>query len=229
MIRILSLLVLTLSARATPWEEIFQPAQGWQAAGEITATDKNLATIGHPENKVFTNTSNPKKAAYLQTVEKFGDCTVEAKFMIPRESNSGIYLMGRYEIQILDSYHKTKVTVGDMGAVYHRWDDKRTPKGFEGHPPLVNAAKPAGEWQSIIIKFRAPRLNADGTLLESPLFISVHLNGKLVQQNISLHGPTRSAQRQGWAAKDHVFIQGDHGPVAFRKFKVTAENFPKPE
>jgi len=112
-----------------------------------------------------------------------------------------------------------------MGAVYHRWDDKRTPKGFEGHPPKVNAAKPAGKWQTLVIKFRAPRLSKDGTVLEKPRFLSVHLNGKLVQENVTVHGHTRSAQRQGFAAKDHIFIQGDHGPIAFRKFEVTPEDF----
>ncbi|YCM43812.1 DUF1080 domain-containing protein [Verrucomicrobiaceae bacterium 227] len=230
MLRILTALALTITAtHATPWDKIFKPGQGWQSAGDIVAADKGLATIGSPEAKIFTNASRPKKAAYLQTVDQFGDCTVEAEFMIPKGSNSGIYLMGRYEIQILDSHGKEQATDGDMGAIYHRWDDKRTPKGYEGHPPLVNAAKPAGEWQSLTIKFRAPRLDADGKLLEKPRFLSVHLNGKLVQETVTLNGHTRSAQRQGWVAKDHLFIQGDHGPIAFRKFKVTPENFEKPE
>ncbi|MDB4509800.1 DUF1080 domain-containing protein, partial [Akkermansiaceae bacterium] len=120
---------------------------------------------------------------------------------------------------------KAKVGDGDMGAVYHRWDDKRTPKGYEGHPPIVNASKPAGEWQKIVIKFRAPRLDKEGKILEHARFISVHLNDQLVQENVEVKGPTRAAQRSGWATKDHIFIQGDHGPIAFRKFKVTPENF----
>jgi len=58
---------------------------------------------------------------------------------------------------------------------------------------------------------------------------TVVLNGETVQTNITLNGPTNSAQRQGWAAKDRIFIRGDHGPIAFRKFKVTPEDFPEPE
>ncbi|MFT6862093.1 MAG: hypothetical protein ACJAVK_000647 [Akkermansiaceae bacterium] len=219
-------LLFTLSqfAFATPWEKTFKPTPGWQTSAVAEVRDKSIEiqTSGKP---FFTNAATPKKGGYLPTIAQFGDCTVEAQFLIPKGSNSGIYLQGRYEIQILDSHGREKPTDGDMGAVYHRWDDKRTPKGFEGHPPKVNAAKPAGEWQILVIKFRAPRLSNDGTVLEKPRFLSVHLNGKLVQENVTVHGHTRSAQRQGFADKDHIFIQGDHGPIAFRKFEVTPENF----
>ncbi len=225
MFRLLPLLALTLTAHASPWQKIFSPLDNWQTAQAVEAKEKALVIKEGNQPTLFTNAGNPRKSGYLQTVDQFGDCTVEAEFIIPKGSNSGIYLQGRYEIQILDSHGKEKPTDGDMGAVYHRWDNKRDPKGFEGHPPLVNAANPAGQWQKLVIKFRAPRLDAGGKLLEKPRFLSVHLNGKLIQKEITLNGHTRSAQRQGWAAKDHIFIQGDHGPIAFRKFKVTAEEF----
>jgi hypothetical protein len=225
----LLLLALTLASQAAPWQEIFKPLPGWQESTVADAEGDQIKIQPGAKPIFYTNAANPIKAGYLHTVDQFGDCTVEAEFMIPKGSNSGIYLQGRYEVQILDSHGKAKVTDGDMGAIYHRWDDKRTPHSYEGHAPLVNAAKPAGEWQSVIIKFRAPRLDADGKLLEKPLFLSVHLNGKLVQKNITVHGPTRSAQRRDFTAKDHIFIQGDHGPIAFREFKVNPENFPKPE
>ncbi len=194
-------------------------------AGEISSSGKDLIIIAAPKTPYFTNATSPKNAGYLQTLKKFGDCTVETEFLIPSGSNSGIYLQGRYEIQILDSHGKEKVGYGDMGGFYCRWDDKRDPKSFDGVAPLVNAANPAGEWQKMIIKFRAPRLDKDGKVLEHARFISVHLNDKLVQKNVEAKGPTRSAQRSGWAAKDHIFIQGDHGPIAIRKFEVTQETF----
>ncbi|MGJ8697639.1 MAG: 3-keto-disaccharide hydrolase [Verrucomicrobiaceae bacterium] len=225
MLRLLLILALTLNAHALNWEKIFKPQAGWQTSTTADPDGKALKIITGEKPFFITNALNPKKAGYLQTAEQFGDCTVEAEFLIPQGSNSGIYLQGRYEIQILDSHGKDKPTDGDMGAVYHRWDDKRTPKGFEGHAPKVNAAQPAGQWQKLLIKFRAPRFNKDGTLLEKPRFLSVHLNGQLVQQNVTLHGPTRSAQRSGFTATDHHFIQGDHGPIAFRKFLVTPGDF----
>ena len=221
----LLLFALSQLTSALEWEKIFTPTKGWQASSVVEARDKSIEIQTSGKTLFFTNAGTPKKGGYLPTVEKFGDCTIEAEFLIPKGSNSGIYLQGRYEIQILDSHGKAKPTDGDMGAVYHRWDNKRTPKGYEGHPPKVNAANPAGEWQTLVIKFRAPRLDAEGKLLEKPRFLSVHLNGKLVQENVILNGPTRSAQRKGFAAKDHIFIQGDHGPIAFRKFEVTEKDF----
>jgi len=224
---LLTLALVTLAA-GSEWSEIFEPQKGWTTSAVAEARGNTLAPGPAKPPTYFTNAPSPQKAGYLRTREKFGDCTVEAEFMIPEGSNSGIYLMGRYEIQILDSHGKDKVTSGDMGGVYKRWDPKREPKGFGGVAPLVNAAKPAGEWQSLVIKFRAPRLDADGKLLEKPSFLSVHLNGKAIQEKVVLHGHTRAAQRTGWVAKDHVFIQGDHGPITFRKFKVTPESFPTP-
>ena len=223
---LLSLFVSIIPCSGVEWDQIFTPQKGWSKVSKVEANDKNLIVKADGEATFFTNAALPKKAGYLSTVGQFGDCTVEAEFMIPKGSNSGIYLMGRYEIQILDSHGKDKVGYGDMGGVYRRWDNRRKPPGFEGVAPKTNAANPAGEWQQMVIKFRAPRLKEDGTLLEKPRFVSVHLNGKLVQENVTLNGHTRSAQRTGWAAKDHIFIQGDHGPIAFRKFKVIPENFP---
>ena len=222
---LLLLLTLTSIASANEWLKIFNPQRGWGSVENVSTAGSELLIIASTDPPVFTNATSPKNAGYLQTLQKFGDCTIETEFLIPTGSNSGIYLQGRYEIQILDSHGKEKVGYGDMGGLYRRWDNKRDPKGFDGVAPLVNAANPAGEWQKMIIKFRAPRLGKDGKVLEHARFISVHLNGKLVQKNVEAKGPTRSAQRTDWAAKDHIFIQGDHGPIAFRKFEVTPETF----
>lgn len=221
------LLVLTSFSSALEWEETFKLQNGWTTSTAVNVNGKNIKIKNTGKAYFFTNATSPKKAGYLQTIKKFGDCTIEAEFLVPKDSNSGIYLMGRYEIQILDSHGKQPVGYGDMGGLYRRWDNNRDPKGFDGTAPLVNAANPAGEWQKMIIKFRAPRLAKDGQLLDYPRFISVHLNDQLVQKNIIAKGPTRAAQRAGWASKDHIFIQGDHGPIAFRKFKVTPEDFSK--
>ena len=228
MLRLLIFCAATLTSQANPWKTIFKQRDHWQAAQGVTAADKNL-TIAHGHApKVFTNATNPRKSGYLQTNQQYGDCTVETEFMVPKGSNSGIYLQGRYEIQILDSHGKAKAGQGDMGGIYQRWDNNRNPKGFEGHAPKTNAAKPAGEWQKFVIKFRAPRFDDSGKLTEKPMFLSVVVNGQEVHRNVTLNGPTRAAQRKGFAAKDFIFIQGDHGPIAFRTFKVSAEEFPKP-
>jgi len=228
MLRHLLILATIISAQANPWAEIFKAHPQWRAAQGVTPREKSLIIQHGHAPKIFTNASNPKKSGYLETHEKFGDCTVEAEFMIPKGSNSGIYLQGRYEVQILDSFGKEKAGDGDMGGIYHRWDDQRTPKGFEGHPPKTNAAKASGKWQKFIIKFRAPRFDSQGKLTEKPVFLSVVLNGKEIHRKVTVHGPTRSARKKGFAAKDAIFIQGDHGPIAFRSFKVTPGSFQKP-
>ena len=123
---------LDQAASGVEWDQIFTPQKGWSKASKVEANDKNLIVKADGEATFFTNAALPKKAGYLSTVGQFGDCTVEAEFMIPKGSNSGIYLMGRYEIQILDSHGKDKVGYGDMGGVYRRWDNRRKPPGFEG-------------------------------------------------------------------------------------------------
>lgn len=226
---LLLLLALVTTSAATPWAEVFKPRPNWQPAEKVEADGKVIQFTANPQGPFYTNAENPKKSGYLSSVAQFGDCTVEAEFMIPTGSNSGIYLMGRYEIQILDSHGKDKPGPGDMGGVYQRWEKGRSPQGFEGTAPSENAANPAGEWQTMIIKFRAPRFTEDGKLLEKPVFLSVELNGKTVQKNVTLNGPTRAARKKGFVAKDHLLIQGDHGPIAFRKFKITPEDFGKTE
>lgn len=155
----------------------------------------------------------------LVSAAEFGDCELHIEFMIPEGSNSGVYLQGRYEVQILDSFGKTVVGAGDCGGVYERWDEARSPNGFEGVPPKVNAARKPGQWQTYDIVFRAPRFDATGEKIRDAAFESVHHNGVLIHKDVSLTGPTRG----GWgveAAEGPVRLQGDHGPVAYRGLRI---------
>ena len=91
-----------------------------------------------------------------------------------------MYLHGLYEVQILDSYGVAKPGVHDCGAIYERWIDK----GSGGSPPSRNASRPAGEWQSFHIWFRAPRFDASGRKVENAQFLRVVHNGIEVQRNV---------------------------------------------
>jgi hypothetical protein len=99
--------------------------------------------------------------------------------MVPKNSNSGVYLMGRYEVQVLDSFGKpdNKLRTGDVGSVYN------TSK------PSSNASKAPGEWQSFDIVFQAPRFE-NGKKSQNAKFISVKFNGKEVNSNIEVKGGT---------------------------------------
>ena len=124
-------------------------------------------------------------AGDIQTRDGFGDVQLHVEFATPvkvegsgqERGNSGLYLMGKYEIQILDSYQNTTYADGQAAALYGR------------QPPLVNASRPPGEWQTYDIIFRRPRFDAKGKLI-SPARVTVIHNGVLVQDNVTLTGPT---------------------------------------
>jgi hypothetical protein len=156
--------------------------------------------------------------ANLCTDRAFGDVELYLEFMLAKGSNSGVYLQGLYEIQIFDSWGSIEaVKTSDAGAIYHRWIDER---GVGGSPPLVNAARRPGEWQSFQAWFRAPRFDAAGKKIEPARFQRVLFNGQLVQKDIDLDGPTRAHLAIPEAAANPLMLQGDHGPVAFRNIHV---------
>jgi len=121
----------------------------------------------------------------LATKQKFGSAQLHIEWLSPVDpekdgqmySNSGVFFMGLYEIQILNSYENKTYPNGQAGAVYKQ------------HIPLVNANRPAGEWQSYDIVFNAPQFNTEGKLLKKATF-TVFLNGILVQNNVEVKGPT---------------------------------------
>ena len=157
------------------------------------------------------------KTANLVTSDKFGDVELYVEFLVPEGSNSGVYLHGLYEIQVLDSWGKSTVGTGDCGAIYHRWINEK-PVG--GSPPKVNASRRPGEWQSFQAWFRAPRFDASGKKTENARFLRVLHNGLLVQENVDVDGPTRAHMNIPEAPLNPLMLQGDHGPVAYRNIHV---------
>jgi hypothetical protein len=145
----------------------------------------------------------------IHTEKKFGDVTISLEFMVPKGANSGVYPMGEYEVQILDSYGKKEVGPGDLGGIYNV------------KAPKVNAAKKPGEWQSLVIEFRAPRF-AGGKKTASAKFLKVVLNGEVIQENVEVKGPTGGGVTGKEHAEGPLMFQGNHGPVAFRNIKIVA-------
>ena len=138
-----------------------------------------------------------------------GDARIELELMVPKGSNSGIYLHGEYEVQVLDSYGRKKLGMGDMGAIYG------------AKPPSTNACKKPGEWQKYIILFRAPQFK-DGKKVANARIDKVILNGQLLQQDVELPKPTPGGITGKEKAKGPLMFQGDHGPVAYRNIKITS-------
>ncbi|TAE89560.1 MAG: DUF1080 domain-containing protein, partial [Runella slithyformis] len=150
-----------------------------------------------------------------------GDIEMELEFMMPKGSNSGIYLQSRYELQLLDSWGKKNPKAGDCAGIYERWDESKPDgqKGYQGHPPRMNASKAPGLWQTLRIEFQAPRFDASGKKIANAKFIKVIHNGMLVHDNVELLGVTRGAVSEQEVAFAPLRIQGDHGAVAFRNIR----------
>jgi len=147
----------------------------------------------------------------LFSKEEFADVQLHVEFASPSvvkgdgqgRGNSGVYLMGRYEIQVLDNYNNKTYPNGQCGAFY-------------GHSaPLVNVCRPPGEWQAYDIIFHAPKALPDGKV--QPGSITVLQNGVLIQDHTPVGAePTTAAPLNGLAAKGPLYLQ-DHGnPVRFR-------------
>ena len=183
---------------------------GWDAA----APERLNAKSG--PGAIIINGSKGRTADLI-TAEKFGDVEVYLEFLIPRKSNSGVYVHGLYEVQILDSHGAVNPGVHDCGAIYERWIDN---KGVGGSPPRKNASRPAGEWQSFHILFQAPRFDAQGKKTADGRFVRLIHNGTLIQEDAVVEGPTRASLDGPEVPQGPLMIQGDHGPVALRNVYI---------
>ena len=162
-------------------------------------------------------TVNPGTGGIV-TKENFGDMQLHLEWRSPSEikgdgqgrGNSGVIIMGKYEVQILDSYENETYTNGQAASIYKQ------------SPPLVNATKAPGEWNTYDIIFTAPRFNEDGMLL-SPAKLTVLHNGVVVQNNYELRGPTEYIGIPNYTKHEEklpIHFQ-DHGnPVSFRNIWV---------
>ena len=159
-----------------------------------------------------------KGTGSIQTKESFGDLQLHIEWRSPKKvtgdgqgrGNSGIFLMGLYEVQVLDSYENETYYNGQAGSIYKQ------------HIPLVNICKPPGKWQAYDIIFSAPVFNQDKSL-KTPGFVTVIHNGVLIQNRVELKGPTRFVgipEYQYHENKLPIMLQ-DHGnPVRYRNIWV---------
>jgi len=177
---------------------------------------------------ILVNPPKPKNGPHLISGFEHGDMELELEFMVPKGSNSGVYLQGRYEIQIFDSWGKPNPNSGDAGGIYQRWDDENQ-RGFEGKAPRMNVSKAPGLWQHIKVVFEAPRFNEAGVKVKNAKFVQVFQNGVLIHENVEVTGPTRSGMYEDEKPLGPIMIQGDHGPVAIRNITYKPYGNPVPE
>jgi hypothetical protein len=213
--------IITPGTFSTP-EQPGKPPSDGIALFDGSNLDKWVSEDGSPakwkvENgyaEVVAHTHN------IHTKDSFGDCQLHVEFMEPtpahgesqERGNSGVFLMNTYEIQVLDSYQNKTYADGQAASVYGQY------------PPLVNAARPPGQWQSYDIVFHGPRFDPSGKL-QKPARVTVLHNGVLVQDNVELSGPTAHGERPPYKSgpdKAPLALQ-DHGnPVRYRNIWIRA-------
>lgn len=194
------------------------PPGEWMVAGDV-ALDREDERRLRPAPGTGVLINGRGKTVDLFSRRRHGDAEVRLEFLIPRGSNSGVYLQGRYEVQIYDSHGVAAPRHSDCGGIYQRWAEAER-RGFEGHPPRVNACRPPGEWQSLLIVFRAPRFDASGQKVANARFERVVLNGAIVHEGVEVTGPTRASAWDDEQPEGPLMLQGDHGPVAYRNVRL---------
>jgi hypothetical protein len=171
-------------------------------------------TEGKPAGWVVKDGTMTVKGGGIMTKKEFGSMQLHVEFMAPNppkgtgqdRGNSGIYLQGRYECQVLDSYQNETYYNGMASAIYLQY------------APLVNAARKPGEWQSYDIIFHAPVFDSKGAVLR-PARVTTLWNGVLVQDNVEIK-PTPGGIREGESPRGPIFLQDHNHPVKFRNMWV---------
>ncbi|NQU55351.1 MAG: DUF1080 domain-containing protein [Bacteroidetes bacterium] len=160
-----------------------------------------------------------KRAGTIKTKRVFEDYQLHIEWRAPAEvigesqgrGNSGIFMQERYEVQVLDNYNNRTYRNGQAGSLYKQ------------HPPLVNACKGPGEWQTYDIIYTAPRFNDNGTYFTPPIITVLH-NGVLVQNNVKLRGPTVYVGVPEYEVEKHgpgSIVLQDHGnPVSYKNIWI---------
>jgi hypothetical protein len=219
---------LLVSSRADEpkWTELAlpdfkEPTGAWEVIADVGLDPENPKRLKAKAGKGAIYNGAKGSTRDVITKEKYADVELHIEFLIPKKSNSGVKFMGLYEVQIYDSHGATKLTGSDCGGLYPRAELK--PKYHhidEGVAPRVNAAKPAGEWQTLDVIFVAPRFDEAGKKTANARFVKVVLNDQLIHDKVELAYPTGHAWHDKEVATGPILLQADHGPVAFRNIRV---------
>jgi hypothetical protein len=158
---------------------------------------------------LINNTAGHGQSLDLYSLVTHGDAILTLEVMVPKESNSGIYVMGEYEVQVLDSFgNDANPGPGDMGAVYG------------AQPPRKPKYRAPGEWNTYEIHWQAPRFDAAGRKTANAKFLKVILNGVTIHENLEMKGPTPGGVDGKEKPRGPLMFQGNHGAVSYRNIKI---------
>jgi Domain of Unknown Function (DUF1080) len=180
---------------------------------------RDKKTGGDPQWRIENGVAVSAKGDIV-TTNKFGDLQLHLEFLEPNppaesgqgRGNSGVFLMGRYEVQVLDCYNNKTYPDGTTGAIYAQ------------HPPLANACRPPGNWETYDIFFTTPNFDADGKLT-APGYVTVVLNGVVIQNHQAIRGDTNHRAVGKYTSHDTtgpLALQYHNNSVSFRNIWVRA-------
>jgi hypothetical protein len=224
-----------------PWFDEYKNGWIWQKPAPVTPGEapgappsdaiilfdgKDMSAFGGGESWKIEDGAAIVQGSSVNTKQKFGSCQLHVEFATPEKvrgegqgrGNSGVYLMGQYEVQVLDSYDNETYYDGQCASIY-----KQT-------PPIVNASKKPGEWQTYDIIFDAPQFDAEGKVVR-PAYMTVFHNGVLVQNHFELTGMTAYEHAPKYVpheAKLPIHIQNHGDPVRYRNIWIR-ENVANPQ
>ena len=182
----------------------------WSIVGRALL-DPNMPNrlFGNPGTGVLLS-GDDGRGVDLLTDLHHGDCELHLEFNVAKGSNSGVYFQGQYEVQIFDSFGKPDkdLKYGDCGGIYNT------------AAPKTNVSKMPGEWQTFDMIFQAPRFDAKGKKTANARFVKVVHNDVVIHENVEVKGPTTAALGGPERPLGPLMLQGDHGPVAFRKLRI---------
>lgn len=190
-------------------------SSGWQLCdAELDTADRTKFKTKEGNGAIVNVGPSPSP---FVSKEVFGDAKIHLRFQLPEKGNSGVYVMGRYEVQLLDSAGKeADLKMGDCGGIY-------AGNTWPGRAPDFNAFREAGQWHDMDIEFQAPRFDAAGKKIENARFLRVRIDDVLLHENVEVPEPTLGALFADEAALGPLMIQGDHTQVAIGDVRV----FPK--
>jgi hypothetical protein len=209
-----------VSGKIWPEPKVIAPGCDHSAPSDaiVLFDGKDLSQWTDGEKWIVKNGCAISQVKDISTKRPFGSCQLHVEWAAPEKvtgegqgrGNSGVYLMGNYEIQILDSYQNKTYFDGQCGSIYKQW------------PPLVNACRKPGQWQSYDIVFDAPQFDAKGKVVK-PGYVTVLHNGVLVQNHAELLGATawdRPPSYHAHPAKLPLLLQFHGNPVRFRNIWI---------
>jgi hypothetical protein len=191
-------------------------SSGWSLCDAELDTADRTKFVTKEGNGAVVNVG-PSPTPFVSK-EQFGDCKIHLQFQLPEHGNSGVYVMGRYEVQLFDSAGKEpdELTMGDCGGIYRG-------ESWPGRAPDFNAFREAGQWHELDVEFQPPRFDERGKKTENARFLRVRIDDVLLHENVEVPEPTLGALFADEAPFGPLMIQGDHTEVAIGDVRV----FPK--